>query len=66
MLRSLVLNQAYLIFSSAFNVSIKTVQLKVNREQIYQKITNFGGAFTGSVSHILKQLPQDLQDHVYK
>ncbi|KAH8419179.1 hypothetical protein KR222_009248, partial [Zaprionus bogoriensis] len=50
----------------AFNVSVKTVKLTVNREQTYQTITNFGGAFTGSVSHILHQLPKELQDHVYK
>lgn len=60
------LSTQFLLFSTAFNVSIKTVQVTVKREQIYQKITNFGGAFTGSVSHLLKQLPQDLQDHVYK
>ncbi|XP_064550259.1 lysosomal acid glucosylceramidase [Drosophila montana] len=64
-------NKAWLQFANvpqrfAFNVSIKTVQLTVKREQRYQKITNFGGAFTGSVSHILKQLPVDLQDHVYR
>ncbi|XP_001994836.2 lysosomal acid glucosylceramidase [Drosophila grimshawi] len=50
----------------AFNVSIKTVQLTVKREQRFQKITNFGGAFTGSVSHIIQQLPTDLQDHIYR
>lgn len=55
-----------LLYSLAINVSIKTVQLTVQREKRYQKITNFGGAFTGSVSHILQQLPKALQDHVYR
>ncbi|XP_062124078.1 LOW QUALITY PROTEIN: lysosomal acid glucosylceramidase [Drosophila sulfurigaster albostrigata] len=64
-------NRAWLQFSKipqqfVLNARIKTVQLTVKREQRYQKITNFGGAFTGSVSHILQQLPTELQDHVYR
>ncbi|EDW15439.1 uncharacterized protein Dmoj_GI22783 [Drosophila mojavensis] len=64
-------NKVWLQFANvpqrfAINVNIKTVQLTVQREKRYQKITNFGGAFTGSVSHILQQLPKALQDHVYR
>ncbi|XP_017959153.1 lysosomal acid glucosylceramidase isoform X2 [Drosophila navojoa] len=64
-------NKVWLQFANvpqrfAINVTIKTVQLTVQREKRYQKITNFGGAFTGSVSHILQQLPKALQDHVYR
>ncbi|XP_030370702.1 lysosomal acid glucosylceramidase [Scaptodrosophila lebanonensis] len=50
----------------ALNGSVKTVKISVDRSKHYQEISNFGGALTGSVSHILKQLPTDLQDHIYK
>ncbi|XP_039964293.1 lysosomal acid glucosylceramidase-like [Bactrocera tryoni] len=42
------------------------LKLRVNRSVEYQKITGFGGAFTGTVSHLLGQLDQKLQDHIYK
>ncbi|KAM8704289.1 hypothetical protein ACLKA7_008829 [Drosophila subpalustris] len=64
-------NRAWLQFANipqkfVLNANIKTVQLTVDRDKRYQSITNFGGAFTGSVSHILQQLPEELQDHIYK
>ncbi|XP_054742491.1 lysosomal acid glucosylceramidase-like isoform X1 [Anastrepha obliqua] len=46
--------------------SSSSLKLQVNRSIEYQKITGFGGAFTGSVSYLLGQLGQDLQDHIYK
>ncbi|KAH8385724.1 hypothetical protein KR200_011617 [Drosophila serrata] len=48
------------------NSSVRTLRVFVNREKRFQKVSNFGGAFTGTVSYLLKQLPQELQDHVYK
>ncbi|XP_022209409.2 lysosomal acid glucosylceramidase [Drosophila obscura] len=48
------------------NASVKTVRVSVERELRYQNVSIFGGAFTGTVSHLLQQLPPGLQDHVYK
>ncbi|XP_023035479.1 lysosomal acid glucosylceramidase [Drosophila willistoni] len=56
-------NRAWLQLSRKPTQKIK---VSVKREQRYQNITNFGGAFTGSVSHILQKLPTELQDHVYR
>ncbi|XP_067617065.1 lysosomal acid glucosylceramidase-like [Eurosta solidaginis] len=44
----------------------RRVSIHVDREKIRQKITGFGGSFTGAVRYILENLPQKLQDHVYK
>ncbi|XP_067626974.1 lysosomal acid glucosylceramidase-like [Eurosta solidaginis] len=42
------------------------IKLSIDRSVEYQKITGFGGAFTGTVSHLLGILDQQLQDHIYK
>jgi glucosylceramidase len=43
------------------------VNINVNRTSKHQKIIGFGGAFTGSVSHNLKQLKSDkLREYVYE
>ncbi|XP_017480969.1 PREDICTED: glucosylceramidase [Rhagoletis zephyria] len=44
----------------------RSVKIKVDREKRFQNITGFGGSFTGSVSYLLENLPQELQDHLYK
>ncbi|KAH8278992.1 hypothetical protein KR018_012131, partial [Drosophila ironensis] len=46
--------------------SVRTVKVSVKREQRFQNVSIFGGAFTGTVSHLLQQLPQELQDHIYR
>lgn len=38
----------------------------VNRNRTYQKNIGFGGAFTGSVSHIIEMLPKTLQNYIFK
>ncbi|XP_016977956.1 lysosomal acid glucosylceramidase [Drosophila rhopaloa] len=48
------------------NASTSTVRISVKRDVQFQNVTIFGGALTGSVSHLLNLLPEELQDHVYK
>ncbi|XP_055381406.1 lysosomal acid glucosylceramidase [Condylostylus longicornis] len=40
--------------------------IKINRNVSYQKIVGFGGSFTGAVSHNLDQLPEEIQNHVFR
>ncbi|XP_070498243.1 lysosomal acid glucosylceramidase-like [Chironomus tepperi] len=42
------------------------VNIMVNRSNKFQKVIGFGGAFTGSVSYNLKQLPKEVQEHIYQ
>ncbi|CAO1436681.1 unnamed protein product [Diamesa hyperborea] len=42
------------------------MNVKINRNKRYQKIIGFGGALTGAVSHNLKMLTPELQEHVYR
>lgn len=44
----------------------RTANVKVRRENEYQTVCGFGGAFTGSVSHILDALSLELRKHVYR
>lgn len=44
----------------------RTSKIFIDRREKYQTIEGFGGAFTGSVAHILDQIPENLQNHVYK
>nr|XP_036224061.1 lysosomal acid glucosylceramidase [Bactrocera oleae] len=55
-----------LIDTSERSTSRFTPKLRVNRSVEYQKVTGFGGAFTGTVSLLLELLDQKLQDHIYK
>ncbi|XP_043654207.1 lysosomal acid glucosylceramidase [Drosophila teissieri] len=48
------------------NASIRTYRISVKREQRFQNVSIFGGAFTGTVSYLLNELPAELQDHVYR
>ncbi|XP_070073172.1 putative glucosylceramidase 4 [Drosophila takahashii] len=48
------------------NASTRTFRISVRREQQFQNVSIFGGAFTGTVSHLIKELPEELQDHVYR
>jgi len=41
-------------------------EIKINRNVSFQKIEGFGGSFTGAVSYNLDQLPDELQNHVYR
>lgn len=41
------------------------IDLKINLNQKYQEIVGFGGAFTGSVSHLLGRMPQQLRHKLY-
>ncbi|XP_017091564.2 lysosomal acid glucosylceramidase [Drosophila bipectinata] len=64
-------NRAWLQLSNIsqrlfINSAVKTARISVKREQRFQNVSVFGGAFTGTVSHLLKKLPKDLQDHVYR
>ncbi|KAG4067248.1 hypothetical protein HA402_000239 [Bradysia odoriphaga] len=43
-----------------------SADITVNRNNTYQTNLGFGGAFTGSVSHIIDLLPKSLQNHIYK
>lgn len=38
----------------------------VNEQSKFQTIVGFGGAHTGAVTYLLKQLPQSLQDFIYE
>ncbi|XP_070073173.1 lysosomal acid glucosylceramidase [Drosophila takahashii] len=49
-----------------FNTNTKTLRISVRREQQFQNISIFGGALTGAVSYLLKDLPEELQDHKYR
>ncbi|XP_011192894.2 lysosomal acid glucosylceramidase [Zeugodacus cucurbitae] len=51
---------------SVFGKATRKVTIQVDRETRFQKITGFGGSFTGAVSYILENLSQDIQDHIYK
>lgn len=50
--------------STAFPALKATVT--VNRNLEFQKIVGFGGAITGTVTHLLNQLPLSLVDFVLK
>lgn len=50
-------------FSGADNV-FKS-KITVNEFRKYQTIVGFGGTYTGSVTYLLQQLQQSLQDHIY-
>lgn len=52
-------------FSSFLNYQ-RTSSIFIDRRIKYQKVIGFGGAFTGSVTYILDQIPGKLQNHVYK
>jgi glucosylceramidase len=41
------------------------VNVALDRNEKFQKIIGFGGAFTGAVSYNLKQLSKEVQDHIY-
>lgn len=41
-------------------------KITVNEYTKHQTIVGFGGAHTGSVTFLLQQLPQSLQDHIYE
>lgn len=41
-------------------------KVTVDRERKYQKIFGFGGAFTGTVSYLLSQLPETVQNFLYR
>lgn len=64
-------NLIFSFFSSAATNSyndkpVDEVNVTINQEKSYQKIVGFGGAFTGSVSHNLKLIKEELQTHVYR
>lgn len=40
--------------------------IQIDQSKTYQIIIGFGGAFTGAVSYILDQLPQELRECIYK
>jgi glucosylceramidase len=42
------------------------VNIEVNRTEKFQEVIGFGGAFTGSVSYLLKLMSKELQDHIFK
>lgn len=46
--------------------SVYTASLKIDREKQFQKIVGFGGAFTGSVSHLLDLMPASLRRSLYQ
>lgn len=43
-----------------------TIKLTINREKQYQKIVGFGGAFTGTVSYLLSEMPTSLRHAFYR
>lgn len=51
---------------SSFQSYQRTSSIFIDRREKYQHVIGFGGAFTGSVAHILDQVPEKLQNHVYK
>lgn len=57
----------FLVRKGLFNASAKseTTHIEVQRNKEYQKMYGFGGALTGSVSHILEKLPDSLRQHIY-
>uniref|UniRef100_A0A0A1XGL7 Glucosylceramidase n=1 Tax=Zeugodacus cucurbitae TaxID=28588 RepID=A0A0A1XGL7_ZEUCU len=57
---------AQLLLDTTDRLTSRSLKLRVNRSVEYQKIAGFGGAFTGTVSHLLGLLDQKLQDHIYK
>ncbi|XP_055907649.1 lysosomal acid glucosylceramidase-like [Eupeodes corollae] len=46
--------------------SNRNTKIQIDRNKKHQKFVGFGGALTGAVSYNLKNLPQELQDSVYK
>lgn len=45
--------------------AIQSATVRVDRTRTYQPIVGFGGAFTGSVSHLLQQVPAALANTLY-
>lgn len=45
---------------------INSITLSINRDNKYQSIVGFGGAFTGSVSHLLNLMPTKLRENLYR
>lgn len=41
-------------------------KIRVNQKSKFQKIVGFGGAHTGTVTLLLQQLPQAVQDYIYE
>lgn len=46
--------------------NIVAAKITVDEETKFQTIIGFGGSHTGTVTYLLKQLPQTLQDFVYE
>lgn len=47
-------------------VFVEAVTLTIDRNQKYQKIEGFGGAFTGAVSYLFDNLPETLRHTIYR
>lgn len=45
---------------------LTSITLTVNQDKQYQKIVGFGGALTGSVSHIFDLMPESLRHALYR
>lgn len=45
---------------------INSITLSINRDKKYQSIVGFGGAFTGTVSHLLDLMPTKLRETLYR
>ncbi|XP_073820115.1 lysosomal acid glucosylceramidase-like [Musca autumnalis] len=54
------------VFSLPIRLAKSSASITINRNKTYQKITGFGGAFTGTVAYLLDKLKPELQDHLYK
>lgn len=50
---------------SFFNLFNPVVTIRLNRNKTHQKIVGFGNAFTGAVSHLLKNAP-DLSENIFQ
>lgn len=50
---------------SFFNLFNPIVKIEINRSTTYQKIVGFGNAFTGAVSHLLKNAPA-LNENIFQ
>lgn len=45
---------------------LSSITLTVNQDKQYQSIVGFGGAFTGTVSHLLDLMPESLRHALYR
>lgn len=45
---------------------LTSITLTVNQDKQYQRIVGFGGALTGSVSHLLDLMPESLRHALYR